>query len=394
MNKKVVIVEGLRTPMGNYLGSLSDLNATELAALAIKSVLSKTSISPSEIDHVVIGNVIQSSNNAIYLARHASLKCGIPIETPALVVNRLCGSGIEAITFAAKLVLLNEARTVVAGGTENMSQVPHCIWGARKGFKRLGAGKMEDYLLSSLFDSYCGYSMAQTSDNLAKKYGISRQDQDHYAFSSYKRAKKALEKGIFEEEITPVKIDKKGTRFILTIDEHIRETTVEELSKLSPAFGKDSAVTAGNASGIVDGAAITVVTDETSSKNLGIKPLGEILAWEVVGVEPKYMGIGPVPAIKKLLSKLSLKIDDVDLFEINEAFAGQILAVLKELELDREKVNVNGGAIALGHPLGATGTRLVITLLKELRRKNLSIGVASACIGGGQGIAIAVRSYD
>jgi acetyl-CoA acetyltransferase family protein len=383
--KDIVIIDGARTPMAEYNGQFSDISAIDLAAIAAKEALSRSGIDPERVDHVIVGNALQTSADAIYGARHVGLKAGVPKHVPALTVNRLCGSGIQSIINAAEQIELGEAKTVLAGGMENMSQAPHVIRGARKGFK-LGQGAIEDSLMVALLDSYCGLYMAQTSDNLARKYDISREAQDEYALRSQKCAGEAKAK--LQEEIVSVPVGRKGELF--SDDDHMRpETTMEGLAKLKPAFAKDGFVTAGNASGIVDGAAmVTVTTADQSTKT----PLGRIVSWGVAGCDPEIMGIGPVPATKIALKKAGLQLDDIDLIEINEAFAGQILAVVKELGIDRDKLNVNGGAIALGHPLAASGTRLVLTLLYELRRRKARYGLASACIGGGQGIAMIVES--
>lgn len=390
--KDVFILGGMRTAMGEYNGILSDFSAIDLGAIAARAALQKTGVAPEEIRHVVFGNALQTSADAIYGARHVGLKAGVPIPIPALTVNRLCGSGIQAVVEAAHLVQLDEAATVLAGGMESLSQAPHVIRGARKGF-RLGEGKLEDLLMASLMDSCCGFYMAQTSDNLAREHHISREAQDEYALRSQKAAAAAWEAGKFKDEITPVEIpSRKGSTFF-DRDDHLRpETTIEGLAGLKPHFSKDGFVTAGNASGIVDGAAAVVVCSEDYAKRKNARPLGRIVSWAYVGVEPKFMGIGPVPATREALKKAGLKLSDIDLVEVNEAFAGQYLAVEKGLELDRDKVNVNGGAIALGHPLGATGTRLILTVLLELRRRGKKYGVATACIGGGQGIAMIVES--
>lgn len=390
--KDVFILGGMRTAMGEYNGILSDFSAIDLGAIAARAALQKTGVAPEEIQHVVFGNALQTSADAIYGARHVGLKAGVPIPIPALTVNRLCGSGIQAVVEAAHLVQLDEAATVLAGGMESLSQAPHVIRGARKGF-RLGEGKLEDLLMASLMDSCCGFYMAQTSDNLAREHHISREAQDEYALRSQKAAAAAWEAGKFKDEITPVEIpSRKGSTFF-DRDDHLRpETTIEGLAGLKPHFSKDGFVTAGNASGIVDGAAAVVVCSEDYAKRKNARPLGRIVSCAYVGVEPKFMGIGPVPATREALKKAGLKLSDIDLVEVNEAFAGQYLAVEKGLELDRDKVNVNGGAIALGHPLGATGTRLILTVLLELRRRGKKYGVATACIGGGQGIAMIVES--
>ena len=390
----LVLLGGSRTPMGEFGGSFTDLSALELGALAAKATLERTGVSPDEIDHTVVGNALQTSADAIYGARHVALKAAVPVERPAVTVNRLCGSGIQAIISGAHLILTGEAGTCLVGGMENMTQAPHCIWGARRGL-RLGQGKLEDLLMAALYDPYCGCYMAQTSNNLARDYGISRREQDDFAVMSQQRAAAAWDSCRLAEEVTPVEVGKGKRRKSIDRDEHLRpDTTLEVLEKLPTVFGEDGFVTAGNASGIVDGAAMMVLTTEERAREQSREPLGRIRSWAVVGVEPSRMGIGPAPAIRQALEKAGMVLDDLDLVEINEAFAGQVLAVMRELELDVDKLNVNGGAIALGHPLGATGTRLVLTLLMELRRRGGGVGVASACIGGGQGIAMVVESVS
>ena len=385
----IVIVAGKRTAMGEYGGALRDFTANELGAIAAKGAVVQSKFEPGDFQHVIFGNAMQTSSDSIYGARHVGLKAGLPIEVPALTVNRLCGSGIQSIVSAAQLIQLGEADVVLAGGMESLSQAPHVIRGARWGF-RLGEGKMEDSLMVSLMDSYCGCYMAVTAENLARKYGISREEQDAFALRSQQAAAAAVAAGKFKEEIVPVEIKTRKGVELFERDDHIRpDTTMEGLAKLKTAFTKDGFVTAGNASGIVDGAAAVVVTTADRAKT---KPLGRIVSWGIVGVPPDTMGIGPVPAIKQALEKGGVKLADVDLIEINEAFAGQYLACERALELDRNKVNVNGGAIALGHPLGASGTRLTMTVLYELKRRNKRYGIASACIGGGQGIAILVEN--
>jgi acetyl-CoA acetyltransferase family protein len=379
--KEIVIVAGKRTPMAEYGGALRDYSALELGAIAAKAAIEQSGFAQAEFDHSIFGNALQTSGDALYGARHVALKAGLPVEVPALTVNRLCGSGIQSIISAAQLIELGEASAVLAGGMESMSQAPHVIRGARWGL-RLGQGKLEDSLMVALLDTYCGCYMAATAETLARKYGISREAQDEFALRSQKLAAAAWEAGRFNEEVAP--FEKVGR------DDHLRpDTTLDVLAKLKPAFAKDGFVTAGNASGIVDGGAAVVVTTLKRSK---AEPLGRIVSWGIAGVPPEIMGIGPVPATKIALEKAGMKLSDIDLVEINEAFAAQYLAVEKSLELDRNKVNVNGGAIALGHPLGATGTRLVMTLLYELRRRKKKYGLASACIGGGQGIAMIVEA--
>ncbi len=387
-----VILQGARTPMARYMGAFDGTTALELGALAGKEAIRRAGTDPEEFDHVVFGNVMQTSADALYGARHVGLKAGLPIETPAVTVNRLCGSGMESITQAAQRILLGEAKLVLAGGMENMSQCPHVIRGARTGFK-LGEGKLEDSLMSGLYDTYCGFSMSETAENLAAEQGITRKASDEYALRSQQAAEKAFQAGYFKDEIFSVEVKKGKKSTMVTEDDHRRpDTTMEVLEALKPAFRKDGIVTAGNASGIVDGAAAVVMTHAKIAKERGWKPLGRIVSWATAGVPPQIMGIGPVPAIQKALQLAGLKLEQMDLVEVNEAFAAQYLAVEKVLGLNRDKTNVNGGAIALGHPLAATGTRLVITLLNELKRRGARYGVASACIGGGQGIAVIVES--
>ncbi|HYP53129.1 MAG TPA: acetyl-CoA C-acetyltransferase [Pyrinomonadaceae bacterium] len=388
MAQDIFILGGKRTPMCEYVGALKDVKAIDLGATAARGALADSGVAAEQIDHTVIGNALQTSGDAIYGARHVALKAGVPAERPALTVNRLCGSGIQSVISGAHMILLGEAETALVGGMESMSMAPHVIYGARSGFG-LGQGKLEDSLMVALLDTYCNTTMAGTAENLARRYEISREEQDKYALRSQQEAKRAQDAGVFAEEIVPVEVKtRKGTKVVDT-DDHLRpDTTLEVLAKLPTAFSKDGFVTAGNASGIVDGAAALVIAGESFVRRHGPNPLGRIVSWAYAGVEPDVMGIGPVPAVRKALEKANLKLQDIDLVEVNEAFAGQYLAVEKELGLDRAKTNVNGGAIALGHPLGASGTRLVLTALNELRRRGGRYGLASACIGGGQGIAI------
>jgi len=391
MSQEVFVLGGKRTPMGEYVGALKDISAIELGAIAAKATLETTGVAPQEIDHAIFGNALQTSGDAIYGARHVALKAGIPFDRPALTVNRLCGSGIQSIVSGAQMIQLGEARTCLVGGMESMSQAPHVIRGARTGFA-LGQGKLEDSLMVALLDTYCNTPMAGTAENLARKFEISREEQDKHALRSQQAAKRALDAGFFADEIVPVEIKNKKGSTLFDRDDHARpDTTMDSLAKLRPSFSKDGFVTAGNASGIVDGAAALVIAGESYVKAHDAKPLGRIVSWAYAGVEPEIMGIGPVPAALQALEKAGLKLSDMDLTEVNEAFAAQYLAVEQELGLDRDKTNVNGGAIALGHPLGATGTRLVLTLLRELQRRGGRYGLATACIGGGQGIAMIVE---
>ena len=382
---------GKRTAMGEYVGALKDISAIDLGAIAARGALEATGVAPEEIDHTVIGNALQTSGDAIYGARHVALKAGVPFDRPALTVNRLCGSGIQSIVSGAQMIQLGEAQTALVGGMESMSQAPHVIRGARSGFP-LGGGKLEDSLMVALLDTYCNTPMAGTAENLARKWEISRDEQDAYALRSQQEAKRAQDAGYFAAEIVPVEVKSRKSSVLFEADDHLRpETTLEGLAKLRPAFTKDGFVTAGNASGIVDGAAALIISGEEFVKQRDAKPLGRIVSWAYAGVEPELMGIGPVPASQQALTKAGLKLADIDVIEVNEAFAAQYLAVEKELGLDRARTNVNGGAIALGHPLGATGTRLVLTLLHELHRRKGRYGLATACIGGGQGIAMIVE---
>jgi acetyl-CoA acetyltransferase family protein len=393
----IAIVNGARTPMGRYCGKLRDFTAQELGAVASTEAMKRSGVEPGEIDHAVFGNAQQTSGDAIYGARHVALKAGVPIEVPALTVNRLCGSGMQSIVSAAQMIQLGEATKVLAGGMESMSQAPHVIRGMRWGVG-LGEGKLEDSLMVALMDSYCGLYMAQTAELYGSQQGITRDMQDEFALRSQKCADDAAKAGRLAEEITAVALrNRRGepTGEMFTEDDHRRpETTMEGLRKLKASFGKEGTVTAGNASGIVDGGAATVVMSLDEAEKRNLKPMARIVSWGIAGVDPKIMGQGPVPSSRIALKKAGLKIDDIDLIEVNEAFAAQYLAVEKELGLNREKVNVNGGAIALGHPLGSTGTRLLITIMHELRRRKAKYGMTTACIGGGQGIAVIVENLQ
>jgi acetyl-CoA acetyltransferase family protein len=387
----IFILGGARTPMADYTGRLKDFSAIELGALAARAALDRTGVAPGMVDHVIFGNVLQSSADAVYGARHVGLKAGLPVAVPALTVNRLCGSGIQAAVSAGQMIRLDEADIVLTGGMESMSQAPHVIRGLRNGL-RLGQGQLEDTLWSALLDTHCGCTMAGTAENCAAKYAVSREDQDRYAVRSQQLAAAAWTAGRFDEEVVAVEIkSRKGTE-LFARDDHLRpDSTIEALGKLSPAFSKNGCVTAGNASGIVDGGAALVLASAGGVSRHSLKPLARLTCWATVGVEPTLMGMGPVPATRMVLQKAGLSLKDIDLIEVNEAFAAQYLSVEKELGLDRDRVNVNGGAIALGHPLGMTGTRLLLTLVLELRRRGLKRGLATACIGGGQGIAAIVE---
>lgn len=401
MKEAIAILGGARTAMAEWEGGkrgdgkpgglFKDVSALDLGAAALRAALERTDTAPERIDHVVMGNALQTSGDALYGARHVALRAGLPIKTPALTVNRLCGSGIESLVSASYLLKNSEAEVVAAGGMENLSQAPHVVRRARQGLK-MGHAELEDSLLVSLLDTTCGLLMAQTAEKLSRRYGVSREEQDAFALLSQERASAAKAKGYLAEEIVAVSAPAgKGKTIEVTEDDHMKsDSSIEGLAKLPTVFSKDGFVTAGNASGVVDGGAALILTSEAVAK--GRKPLAWIRGWAAVGVDPSEMGIGPAPAIRETLNRAGLSIGEIARFEINEAFAGQYLAVERELGLDRTKVNVNGGAIALGHPLGATGTRLVLALANELKRSGSRYGIASACIGGGQGIALLIEN--
>jgi acetyl-CoA C-acetyltransferase/acetyl-CoA acyltransferase 2 len=390
--KSIVILGAKRTAFGTMGGALKATTANDLCVVAAKAALAQSNVTVGDVGHVIVGNVMQTSADAIYCARHVGLKAGLPISTPALTVNRLCGSGFQAVVNGAEQLLLGEAELVLVAGTENMTQAPHVLRGAREGYAFGKAPSLEDSLWSALTDSYSNTPMAVTAENLAVKYGISREACDAYALSSQKRWAAAEEKGLFKQEIEPVTLTSKKGTVSFEKDEHPRpQTTLEVLAKLAPVFKKDGVVTAGNASGICDGAAALVLATADYAEKHGHKPLAKVVGWGVSGVEPTIMGIGPAPAIRQALTRTGLTLGDMSLVEVNEAFAPQYLAVEKELGLDREKTNVNGGAIALGHPLGASGARITTHLVYELARRGGKYAVGSACIGGGQGIAVIVE---
>lgn len=394
--KNVVFLSGVRTGFGKFGGTLKDLSATQLGAIAARQALERSGAAPGQVDHVVFGNAQQTSADAIYLARHVGLQAGLPIEVPAVTVNRLCGSGFESIIQGAQQILLDESRVVLAGGTESMSQAPHVVHGARWGIRLGPAAPLEDSLWEALRDPQCGLSMAETAESLAEKYQITRREVDEYALLSQQRAKRAWDDCVFEPEVIPVPITDRKTKKTLEwrADEHMRpDTTLEALSALPSYFKQDGLVTAGNASGICDGAAATVIASEDFAREHKLKPLGRLVAWGVVGVEPRHMGIGPAPAARKALKRAGLKLEQMDLVEVNEAFAPQYVAVERELGLDRSRTNVHGGAIAIGHPLAASGTRITIHLLHALRSQQKRYGLGSACIGGGQGAAVIVEAF-
>jgi acetyl-CoA acyltransferase 2 len=386
-SEDVVILDGARTPVGTFMGALKGITATELGAHAARAAIERTKVDANDIDAVYIGNVVQSSTDAVYIARHVGLKAGIPIGTPALTVNRLCGSGLEAILQAARSIRLGEARLVLAGGTENMSQAPFAMRGARDGWG-LGGQQVEDTLWSALSDLYGGCSMAETAENLAEQYQISREEQDEFSYRSHALATQAREKGRLALEIAPVTIKGKKGDTVVAHDEHIRpDTTREKLATLPARFRQNGTVTAGNASGINDAAAVVLVSSYGYAKERGLPILGRIVSWGIAGVDPKIMGIGPAPATRMALERAGMSIGQLDVIEANEAFAAQYLAVEKELGWDRNKANLNGGGISIGHPLAATGARVTLSALYELREQNKQYALSTMCIGGGQGIA-------
>jgi acetyl-CoA acetyltransferase family protein len=409
MVEDVVIVGGARTPFCEWLGGkrgdgqpgglLAEVSAEDLGATAIRGALEKTGTDPNSVDHVVMGHALQTSDQAIFGSRHAGLKGGIPQEVPMLTLSRICGSGAQSIVSGAQMIMLGDAEVVVAGGMENLSQAPHVLRGMRGTYK-LGrppqAGDeltqdMEDYLFTNLVDGTCGSFMAQTSDELCSRKGVVRAEADEFAALSHQRTEKSVKEGVWAEEIVEVETPN-GMVGAADEDHVVLGTTVESLSGLRTHFGPDSLVTAGNASGVVDGAAAVVIKSASRAKSEGDKPLARIVSWGIVGLDPAIMAYGPVPSSRKALDKAGLNVDDIDLWEINEAFAGQAVACIKDLGIDVEKVNVNGGAVGLGHPLAATGTRLVLTLALELKRRGGKYGIATACIGGGQGIAVLIES--
>ncbi len=393
-SKDIVVLSGKRTAFGTFGGSLKDFTATDLGVVSSVAAIEAAGIAADQIDHTFFGNALQTSADAIYLARHVALRSRVPQEKPAVTVNRLCGSGFEAIVQGAKEILLGGADVTLCGGTESMSQAPHVLRGARWGNLRLGpaGGALEDMLWESLMDTNCDLTMAQTAEELAERYDVTRVETDQVAINSQQRAKAAWDAGYFDAEVAPVTIKSRRGDTEFAYDEHMRpDATLKALGALRPYFKKDGLVTAGNASGIGDGSASAVVASAEWAEQNGIEPLGRIVSWGFVGVEPRVMGIGPAPAARMALEQAGLTLDDMDLVEVNEAFAPQYKSVEKELGLDPEKTNVNGGAIAITHPLAASGARITIHLLHELRRRGGRYGLGSACIGGGQGGAVIVE---
>ena len=394
--KEIVFLSGKRTPFGTFGGSLKDFSATDLGALSAEAALEAAGIEPAQVGHVFYGNALQTAADAIYLARHIGLRAGVPREAGALTVNRLCGSGFQAIVSGAQEILLEGTEVALCGGAESMSQAPHVIRGARWGGLRLGpaANGFQDLLWEALLDSHCGLTMAQTAEELAERYGVTREEADQVALNSQQRASSAWDAGRYDAEVAPVTLKTRKGESLFAVDEHMRpDTTMEALGRLRPYFRKDGLVTAGNASGIGDGAATVVLAERKWVDANGASPLGRLVSWGFAGVDPRIMGIGPAPAARAALAAAGLGLEDMDLVEVNEAFAPQYKAVEKELGLDPERTNVNGGAIAITHPLGASGARITLHLLHELRRRGARYGLGSACIGGGQGGAVVVEAY-
>ena len=395
-DREIVFLSGKRTPFGTFGGSLKDFTATDLAALSAEAALEAAGVEPSQVGHVFYGNALQTSADAIYLARHVGLRAGVPVEAGALTVNRLCGSGFQAVVSGAQEILLGGADVTLCGGAESMSQAPHVVRGARWGGLRLGpaADGFHDVLWEALTDSHCGLSMAQTAEELADRYEVTREEADQVAVNSQQRAKAAWDAGRYDAEVAPVTVKTRRGESRFEVDEHMRpETTMATLGRLRPYFRKDGLVTAGNASGIGDGAASVVLAERGWARASGVSPIGRLVSWGFAGVDPRIMGIGPAPAARAALSAAGLGLRDMDLVEVNEAFAPQYKAVEKELGLDPERTNVDGGAIAITHPLAASGARITLHLLHELRRRGARYGLGSACIGGGQGGAVVVEAY-
>jgi acetyl-CoA C-acetyltransferase len=392
MREKLVILSAVRTPVGKFGGSFKDTSAVSLGVVASKEAVKRAHISPSQVDEVIFGQARQAGNRP-NPARQILYKTEIPVEKPAFTVNKACASGMKAIILGYQSLLLGENKIVLVGGIENMSQIPYFLDRARWGY-RLGDGVFVDGMYrDGLFCPLAEMVMGKTAELLAEKYKISRHEQDKYAFESQMKAKRAINEGKFENEIVPVKIkDRKGNEILVTIDEHYRpETTLEKLSKLPPVFKKEGTVTAGNSSGLTDGAAALILTTEAYAKELGLTPMAEILGYSSAGVDPKEMGLGPVPATSKLLKMLKLNLNDIDLIEINEAFSAQVIAVERELKWNKDKRNIKGGAIALGHPTGCTGAKITVTLLHSLIQENKEIGLATLCVSGGQGMALGIK---
>jgi acetyl-CoA acyltransferase 2 len=392
-SQEIVFIAGRRTPFGTYGGTLKDLSATDLAVHAARAALSDSGLPPDAIGHVIVGNVLQTSADAIYLARHVGLRSGVPLETPALIVNRLCGSGFEAVVQGAFQIGSGQAEAVLVGGTESMSQAPYVLRGSRFGVPLGKTPGMEDSLWNALTDTQAKMPMAMTAEKLAEQYRITQDEVDEFSALSQRRFAEAQAAGRFQDEIAPVEIETRKGKVKFERDEHPRpDTTVEGLRKLPKVFKKDGVIHAGAASGVADGAAMMVMTTREAADRRGLRPLARLVNWGVAGVDPTVMGIGPVPAFKNAMARAGATLSDFDLFEVNEAFSPQYLAVEKELGLPRDRTNVDGGAIAVGHPLAASGARLTLHIIQALRQRGGRYGLAGACIGGGQGIAVVVEA--
>lgn len=390
--EKVVIVSGCRTPIGSFGGTLKDISAPKLGAIAIAEAVRRAGIAPDEVGEVIMGNVLQAGQGQ-NPARQAAMQAGIPKEVPSFTVNKVCASGLKAVILGAQAIALGDSRVIVAGGMENMSMAPYAVPKARWG-ERMGHDQFLDLMIhDGLWEIFHGYHMGVTAENVAKRYNISREEQDRFGLASQEKARRAIKEGRFKEEIVPVEVpQKKGESFMFDTDEHPRETSMEKLAALRPAFLPDGTVTAGNASGINDSAAALVLMAESEARSKGLEPMARIRSWASAGVDPAYMGTGPIPATRKALERAGLGIQDLDLVELNEAFAAQSLACIRELGLEMERVNPNGGAIALGHPIGASGARILVTLIYEMKRRGARFGLATLCIGGGQGCAVVVEA--
>ncbi|NGP52637.1 acetyl-CoA C-acyltransferase family protein [Thioalkalivibrio sp. XN8] len=386
-DREVVVVSAVRTAIGTYGGALAGTPPADLAALCVRESVARAGLEPGTVEHCVVGNVIHTEPRDMYMARVAAVNGGLPVETPALTVNRLCGSGLQAVVSAAQLIQQGDAATVVAGGAECMSRAQYWLPGLRFG-QRLGDGQVIDAMVGALSDPFDSCHMGITAENVAERWGISREDQDALALESQERAARAIDEGRFKDQIVPVEVKVKREKIAFDTDEHVRRgTTLEGLAKLRPAFKGDGSVTAGNASGLNDGAAAVVLMERGAAEAKGLKPMARLVGYGFAGVEPKYMGIGPVPATRALLDRIGLEVSDIDVFEVNEAFAAQALAVCRDLDLPADKVNPNGSGISLGHPIGATGCVITVKALYELERVGGRYALVTMCIGGGQGIA-------
>lgn len=390
--REVVIVSAARTAIGNYGGSLAGFSAVDLGVIAAKEAINRAGIKPTDVDETIVGNIL-SAGQGQNIARQISVLAGIPETSPAMTINKLCGSGLRSVSMAAQFIMLGDADVILAGGTESMSNAPYLLEKARFGY-RMGHGELTDSMIKDgLTDAFNNFHMGITAENIADQWQLSREEQDIFAANSQQKTEKALQEGRFKEEIVPVEIpQRKGDPIIFDTDEYPKQgITVDKLAKLRPAFKKDGTVTAGNASGLNDGSAMLVIMSAGKAKELGVKPIARIVSYANAALDPKIMGYGPVPATRAALQKAGMTIADIDLVEANEAFAAQSLAVAKDLELDMEKVNVNGGAIALGHPIGASGARILTTLLYEMKKRNAKTGLATLCIGGGQGTSLIIE---